>query len=80
MMPIFGMPKRTTIYLDPKLHQAVTRKSAQMHISVSDLVSEALRLSLKEDAIDLAAARDRVAEPSRSYEAVLKDLKKDGLL
>ena len=55
-------------------------KAVQMHISVSDLVNEAVRLSLKEDAIDLAAARGRVAEPSRSYEAVLKDLKKDGLL
>lgn len=74
------MNKRTTIYLDPKLHQAMRMKAVQMHISVSDLVNEAVRLSLKEDAADLAAIRDRVAEPSRSYEAVLKDLKKDGLL
>ncbi len=55
-------------------------KAVQMHLSVSDLVNEAVRLSLKEDATDLAAVRDRVAEPSRSYEAVLKDLKRDGLL
>ncbi len=74
------MSKRTTIYLDPKLHQAVKMKAVQMHISVSDLVNEAIRLSLKEDSADLSAIRDRVSEPSRSYEAVLKDLKKDGLL
>ena len=74
------MTKRTTIYLDTKLHHAVKMKAVQMHISVSDLVNEAVRLSLKEDAIDLAAVRDRVSEPSRAYEAVLKDLKKDGLL
>jgi len=74
------MSKRTTIYLDPKLHQAVKMKAVQMHLSVSDLVNEAVRLSLKEDSTDLNAIRDRVAEPSRSYEAVLKDLKKDGLL
>lgn len=74
------MLKRTTIYLDPKLHQAVKMKAVQSHSSVSDLVTEALRLSLKEDAIDLQAIKDRIREPSRSYEAVLKDLKRDGLL
>ena len=74
------MSKRTTIYLDSKLHQAVKIKAVQMNVSVSDLVNEAVKLSLKEDAIDLAAIRSRVAEPSRSYEAILKDLKKDGLL
>ncbi|MBI3307670.1 MAG: CopG family transcriptional regulator [Candidatus Omnitrophica bacterium] len=74
------MPKRTTIYLDPKLHHAVKIKAVQMHISVSELVNEAVRVSLKEDASDLAAVRERISEPSRAYEAVLKDLKKDGLL
>lgn len=74
------MLKRTTVYLDSKLHQAVKMKAVQSHSSVSDLVTEALRFSLKEDAIDLQAIEDRVHEPSRSYEAVLKDLKRDGLL
>ncbi len=74
------MLKRTTIYIDLKLHQAVKIKAVQAHSSISDLISEALRLSLKEDAIDLQAIKDRVMEPSRSYEAVLKDLKRDGLL
>ena len=74
------MSKRTTIYLDPKLHHAVKMKAVQMHLSVSDLVNEAVKLSLKEDAVDLSAARSRVSEPSRPYEAVLRDLKKDGLL
>ncbi len=74
------MSKRTTIYLDSKLLHAMKIKAVQMGKSVSDLVNEAVRISLKEDAADLAAVRDRVAEPSRAYEAVLKDLKKDGLL
>ncbi len=74
------MLKRTTIYLDPKLHQAIKMKAVHGHTTVSDLVSEAMRLSLKEDSIDFQAIQDRVAEPARSYEAVLKDLKKDGLL
>ena len=74
------MLKRTTVYLDPKLHQAVKMKAVQSHSSVSDLVTEALRFSLKEDAIDLQAIKDRAKEPTRSYEEVLKDLKRDGLL
>jgi len=74
------MLKRTTVYLDPKLHQAVKMKAVQSHSSVSDLVTEALRFSLKEDAIDLQAVKDRAKEPTRSYEEVLKDLKRDGLL
>lgn len=74
------MLKRTTVYLDPKLHQALKMKAAQTSTGISDLVNEALRLLLKEDAADLQAIKDRVGEPSRSYEAVLKDLKRDGLL
>ena len=74
------MVKRTTVYLDPKLHQAIKIKAIQVNLSVSELVNEAVRLSLKEDAADLQAIKDRTHEPSRSFEAVLKDLKRDGLL
>lgn len=74
------MTKRTTVYLDPKLHQAIKLKAVQVNVTVSDLVNEAVRLSLKEDAIDLGAVKDRAHEPVRSFEDVLKDLKKDGLL
>lgn len=71
---------RTTVYLDPKIHKAIKMRAAQMSMSLSAVITEALQLSLKEDAIDLQAIKDRVSEPSRSYEAVLKDLKKDGLI
>ena len=74
------MIKRTTIYLDPKLHRAIKIKAIQINSSISEIIKEALRLSLKEDAIDLDAIKDRAHEPSRSFEAVLKDLKRDGLL
>lgn len=71
---------RTTVYLDPKIHKAIKMRAVQMSMSLSQVITEALQLSLKEDAIDLQAIKDRVSEPSRSYEAVLKDLKKDGLI
>ena len=74
------MTKRTTIYLDPKLHRAIKIKAIQINSSISEIIKEALRLSLKEDAIDLDAIKDRASESSRSFEAILKDLKLDGLL
>ena len=74
------MTKRTTIYLNSKLHQAIKLKAVQVHMTVSDLVNDAVRLSLKEDSIDLDAIHDRAGEPARSFEDVLKDLKKSDLL
>lgn len=74
------MTKRTTIYLDPKLHRAIKIKAIQINSSISEIIKEALRLSLREDAIDIDAIRGRAQESSRSFEAVLKDLKRDGLL
>lgn len=74
------MATRTTIYLDPKLHKAVKMRAVQMSMSISDVITEALLLSLKEDAIDLQKIKDRIGEPTESYESVLKELKKDGLL
>ena len=68
------------MYLDARLHRALKLKAVQMESTVSDLVNEALRLSLKEDTIDLAAIRDRAHEPSRPFEDVLRDLKRNGLL
>lgn len=74
------MLKRTTLYLDSKLHQAIKMKSVQTHISLSKLINDAIKLSLKEDATDLKSIKEREQESYRSYEDVLKDLKRDGLL
>ncbi len=72
--------KRATIYLDPDLHRALKLKAVQMDRSVSDLVSEAVRESLAEDAGDLAAFDARAAEPSLDFEEVVRDLKKRGVI
>lgn len=71
-------PKRATVYFDPALHHALRVKAAETERSISDLVNEAVQLSLLEDAEDLAAFEDRVNEPSLSYEYVVKDLKRRG--
>ena len=70
--------KRATVYFDPELHRALRVKAAETERSMSDLVNEAVQLSLAEDAEDLAAFADRVKEPSLPYESVVKDLKRRG--
>jgi predicted transcriptional regulator len=74
------MTTKATIYLDARLHRAAKIKAAQTNNTLSAIMSCALKESLREDAVDLAAIRKREAEPTRSFEAVLKDLKRDRLL
>ncbi len=71
---------RTTIYLKPKVYRALKVKAATTDRSVSDLVNAAVLESLREDAVDLEAFDRRAKEPSRPFEKVLEDLKRDGLL
>jgi hypothetical protein len=70
--------KRSTIYFDPALHRALRLKAAETDRSMSDLVNDAVKRALAEDADDLAAFAERAAEPSLSFEAVVKALKADG--
>ncbi len=70
--------KRATIYINPDLHRALRLKAAETDESISDLVNEAIRESLGEDAEDLAAFEKTANEPDIAFEDVLKDLKKRG--
>lgn len=72
--------KRTTIYLDPAMHRALQHKALETSRSVSDLVNDAIRYTLAEDAEDLAAFEERVHEPLVTYESLLKELKENGRL
>ena len=72
--------KRATVYFDPSLHKALRLKAAQTDRSLSELVNSAVRRSLAQDALDLAAFEERAREPSLDFEAVLKDLKRRGEL
>ncbi len=71
-------PKRATVYFDPELHRALRLKAAETDRSLSDLVNEAVQLSLAEDAEDLAALKERGREPNLPFEDVVKDLKRRG--
>jgi hypothetical protein len=70
--------KRATIYLDPDLHKVLRLKAVETSRSVSNLVNDAVREALAEDAEDLAAFEERVGEPLISYDQMVKRLKKDG--
>ena len=72
--------KRATVYLDADLHTALKMKSAVQGRSISDLVNDAVREMLREDAEDLAAFDERADEPFVAYEDMVKWLKADGRL
>ena len=72
--------KRCTVYLQSALHRALKVKAAETEYSVSELVNEAVRQYLREDAEDLAAFDQRKNEKIVSFEDVVKKLKADGKL
>ena len=71
---------RSTVYLEPDLHQALRLKSAHSRRSMSDIVNEALRQALREDQEDLAAVRGRAKQRALGYEEFLAKIKADGTL
>ncbi len=70
--------KRSTVYFDPVIHRALRLKAAETERSISDLVNDAVKAALAEDAEDIAAFEERSNEPDLSFEEVVKDLKRSG--
>ena len=69
---------RATIYFDPDLHKALKLKSVETSRSITDLVNEAVREALSEDAEDIIAFENRKDESLISYDQMIKKLKKNG--
>ena len=74
------LTKRTTVYLEQELHQALRLKAAVTDRSVSKIINEMIREWLAEDADDLSAFRERADETVISYESLLKELQAHGKL
>ncbi len=72
------LSKRSTVYFESGVHQALRVKAATTHQSVSEIVNEAVRLALREDQEDLSAFPERAKEATLSYEELLEDLKEHG--
>lgn len=70
--------RRATVYLDSDLHRALKLKAVETSRSVSELVNDAVREALAEDAEDINAFEERAAEPLVSYDEMIKRLRRDG--
>jgi len=74
------LTKRATVYLDPDLHKALRLQSIETSQSVSELINNAIRDELMEDANDLAMFEKRKNEPSLNFEDFVKELKLDEII
>lgn len=72
------LARRATVYFEPVMYRLLQHKALETDTSVSDLVNQAIRQLLAEDAEDMASFDERVAEPLVTYEALLQELKADG--
>jgi hypothetical protein len=77
---IMATDARTTVYLKRKVYRALKAKAASTDQTVSDLINAAVLEAMREDEIDLNAVAARRKGPSRPFEKVVEDLKRDGLL
>jgi len=75
-----GTPKRATVYFDPDIHRALRLRAATSDKSISDMVNQAVKQALAEDAEDLAAFHERKREPNLNFEEFVKALKRRGKL
>jgi plasmid stability protein len=73
-----SLPKRATVYFEPEIHRALRLKAAATDRSISDMVNDAVKLALAEDAEDLAAFEERAKEKSVDFETVVRSLRRRG--
>jgi hypothetical protein len=74
------LTKRSTVYLDPILHKALRLQSIETSRSMSELINDAIRDELAEDANDLALFEERKNETSIDFEDFVKGLQIDGII
>jgi plasmid stability protein len=70
--------KRATIYFDADVHRALRLRAAACNRSISDIVNEAVRMTLAEDADDLRDVEQREEEESIGIEEFVSSLRKSG--
>ena len=73
-----SLPKRATVYFEPEIHRALRLKAAAADRSISDMVNDAVKLALAEDAEDLTAFEERAHEKSADFETVVRSLRRRG--
>lgn len=72
--------KRTTVQLEADIHLALQLKARDTDQSVSQLINQAVRDALTEDADDIAAAERARTETPIPFDDAIADLKRRGKL
>lgn len=70
--------KRATVYFEADVHRALRLRAAAMDRSISDMVNDAVKAALTEDAEDLTAFTDRKNDRSLSFDTFVQGLKRRG--
>jgi plasmid stability protein len=70
--------KCATIYFDADVHRALRLRAAAWNRSISNMVNEAVRMTLAEDADDLIDSDRRQPEESSSFEEFATSLRNSG--
>jgi len=70
--------RRATIYFEPKVHRALRMRAAAADRSMSDMVNDAIKRSLEEDADDLAVLKKRRNDPGILLSDAVRSLKRRG--
>ena len=70
--------KRATVYFEADVHRALRLKAAASDRSISDMVNDAVKATLAEDAADLAAFSERKKDKSLSFDTFVQGLKRRG--
>jgi hypothetical protein len=73
-------PKRATVYFEAEVHRALRLRAAANERSMSDMVNDAVKTALAEDAVDLGAFDERRKERSSSFESFVRGMKRRGRL
>jgi hypothetical protein len=73
-------PKRATVYFEADVHRALRLRAAANDRSMSDMVNDAVKAALAEDADDLEAFDKRRKERSSPFESLVRGMKRRGRL
>lgn len=71
-------PKRATVYFEEDVHRALRLRAVATDRTVSDMVNEAVKIALPNDADDLAAFSNCKSEKSLSFDTFVQGLKRRG--
>jgi plasmid stability protein len=70
--------KRATVYFEADVHRALRLRAVAMDRSISDMVNDAVKAALADDAEDIAVFAHRKRERSLSFDTFVQGLKRRG--